>query len=227
MEKNNINNETPGDRLLSVITKYFGNQTIFANLINKDKGSLSSYIKGRYNITKKFALDLESLVGINADYILNGNTPIMKDKERKPIHDGVSVPVVRKVDFKTQTTQHGFTKQYIMQDEHNETNIKDSGEANIVTLLFGNFKTPIPLILSHFSIDFGKTYNIPFGSILLFKEKETFEDGDYVLYKKGKKCKIGIYNNNQLIELKENTIENIDNINIFGSLIFKIESFTY
>ena len=105
------NIETAGDRLLKIINKFFTTQIKFAYLSGMNDGSLSSYLSGRYNISKKIAYKLQDVVGVNSYYLLNGNLPMMADETRKPILEG-NVPYISKTDTKT---LHGITKLYTLE----------------------------------------------------------------------------------------------------------------
>jgi len=169
--------ETAGDRLSIAISKYFGTQALFANLIETSKGNLSSYISGRYNITKNFALKLQNTVGINSEYLLEGEEPIMLDKTRKPIVENVPLHI-SKPDTKT---QHGITKQFILQDEGNQQILKQNGEGSIVNLVLGNLddkSSPFQLLLM--SDKFAKMYK--FNNNATFILKKDFFTDDLVLY---------------------------------------------
>jgi len=70
---------TPAFRLKMVIMQYFKTQKILSIKIAMPPDVLSKYITGRLNITEKVAMQMQDLAGINAEFLLYGNLPIMVD----------------------------------------------------------------------------------------------------------------------------------------------------
>jgi len=221
MKLDNI--ETAGDRLSIAISKYFGTQALFADVIEVSKGNLSSYISGRYSITKNFAIKLQNLVGINSEYLLNGVEPIMLDKTRKPIKENVPLHISR-TDTKT---QHGITKQFILQDEGNQQILKPNGESSIVNLVLGildDKSSPFQLLLM--SDKFAKKYNINNNATLILKKDFVLDD--LVLFSiNSRRFEMGIFHNAEVKDLKSKQIYSVDEIEIIGRVVAKFENIRY
>ena len=80
---------SPGERLDIVISKYFGKQNEFAKVTNLAPSAVSQYTQGE-TITKKAALDIQKIAGVNADYILNGEMPMMLSEKEMPYKEDAS-----------------------------------------------------------------------------------------------------------------------------------------
>jgi len=214
------NIETPGSRLNIVITKYFQTQQDLANIINVDRSSLSSYINGRYTITKKLVNKMQKTAGINADYILNGNLPMMLDEKRKPIITRIS-----KIDAKT---QHGIIKQFILQYEGNQHALKPDGEGSVINVVLGNTEEDNqPFRVLNNVIEFEEKYNISISASIILKKN--YKDNDLVLYYNGSEYEIGVFYKNKIIEMGTNIEYNAneEGIEIKGRVVGKFENIKY
>lgn len=207
-----------GQRLDAVIIKYFGTQKMLADLIGVTQANLSGYISGRNNITKKLAMLMQSKAGVNADFLLNGNAPMMLDTSRKPIFDG-SVPSVEKMNTKT---QHGIIKQYILHDNRQKQRLTENGEASIVHLILDNLTDPVPFMVLQISQIFAERYKISIGSIMVIREN--YIDEDVVLYTKNNQYFLGIYTEGCVVEFSTKIPENSTDVSVVGSVIKKIEN---
>ena len=196
---------------------------MFADLIEISKGNLSSYISGRYNITNNFVEKLQDLVGINPEYILKGTEPVMLDKTRKPLVEGVPLNI-SKTDTKT---QHGITKQYILEDEGNKQTLRPNGESSVVNLVLGNLDDKsYPFQLLQMSEKFATTYNIKNNITLILKKD--FLDDDLVLYTiNDRKYEMGVFNNDKIKELKTKKTYSIEEVDIIGRVVAKFENIRY
>ena len=210
--------ETPGDRLNIVITKYFQNQQDLANIINVDQSSLSSYINGRYTITKKLANKMQKTAGINADYILNGNLPMMLDEKRKPIVSRIS-----KINAKT--TELGIIKHFILRYEGNQHTLSPDGEGSVINVVLGNIEDDDqPFRVLNNVIEFEEKYNISMSASIILKKN--YRDNDLVLYYNGAEYEIGVFYKNKIIEMGTDIGYNINDegIDIKGRVVGKFEN---
>jgi len=223
MEKNNINNETPADRLGAVIIKYFRTQKDVAKLLEMDEGTLSSYISGRYNITKKFAMRLQTTIGINANYILKGIEPMMIDATRRPIFEG-KVPTMSKVDTKV---QNGIIKHYILQYEGDKQILKPNGESSVVNLVLGNLEeNTTSFQVFNSLLEFTEDYGIPVNATLILKKD--YKPNNLVLYNDSEEYKIGILNSEDIItEIKTKTKYRKEDVEIEGRIIGEYKNIRY
>jgi len=203
--------ETPGDRLNIVITKYFETQKEVSGISGVDTGSLSSYISGRYNITKKLTNKLQKTTGISSDYLLNGNLPMMLDDTRKQIISRVS-----KIDAKQ---QHGITTHLILQYEGDMQILKFNGESSVVNLVLGNLEeTPLPFQVFNNLLEFAEDYDIPLGSTLILKRD--YKNKNLVLFTDKENYRLGIYNKKQVTDIKDTSKSyHEDNIDIAGRVV--------
>lgn len=209
------NLHTPGDRLNAVIANYFESQNQLSLIVGVDKTSLSSYIKGRYPITEKFAYKLQKNGGINSQYILKGLEPMMIDASRSP-----------KVHFSNidNKAEHGTTKQYILRDDGMKQKLLPNGCVNVINSIFGENNQQHTFTILQSSFEFARLYDISVGSILIL-EKE-YADDDLVLYtsKKRKQYKLGIYDNGKIINTKIDETLLLDEAEVEGHLTFEIKS---
>ena len=218
-------NETPADRLNAVILKYFKTQLEVALLLGMYRTTLSSYIKGRYNITKKFAMRLQDAVGINAEYILNGTGNMVIDDTQEPYFKS-DVPLISKTDTKT---LHGIIKRYILEYEGSKKVLRESGEESVVSLALGNLEEKSAPFMAYNSLDeFEEHYNISVGSTIILKKN--YVNGDLVLYTYNEQeCEIGIFNKkeNQITEWKTKAEYKVEDVDIMGRVIGKFEKIKF
>ena len=222
MEKNNINNETPADRLNIVSLKYFKMHKDIADLLGITSGTLGGYLSGRHPITNKFTMRLETSAGISANYILNGIMPMMIDKNRMPIHKG-KVPLTSNTEVKT---QHGIIKQFILEYDGNKKVFRDNGEGSVVSLVIGDLEEKnTPFMAFNVLDDFEDDYDIAMNSTIILKKN--YSEGDVVLYTYDDECKIGIYKDNNVTELKTKIVKPVQEIEIKGRVVGKYEKCRY
>lgn len=67
----------PSFRLKLVIMQYFKQQKILSAKSGIPSDTLSKYVTGRLDISENTAMQLQDLAGINADFLINGNLPMM------------------------------------------------------------------------------------------------------------------------------------------------------
>ena len=220
--ENNINTshlKNAGDRLGFFISKYFEKQVAFANKMEIKPDAVSRYVSGKVEITHKFALKMQKKIGLNADFILNGNMPIVIDNCIEPLYEGDIPP-------KTLSKKHDKDTKLISKNQLQLTTsganevLKYANECNIVKFAYANIKNPI--LVSVISPKFCDNYGIPIGSLLVLSDE--VEDGNIVLIKVGSNYEIAKYIDNQFIEYKTDKKINTP-VELVGSLHAKIERY--
>jgi len=222
-ENNNTETvETPTNRLDGAIIKYFKTQKEVADLIGITPANLNNYLTNRATITQKLAMRIQDATGISAKYVLKGEGEIMLDKHRKPIFEG-EVPFVTKVDTKT---QHGITKQFILQYEGNQKILKPNGEGSVIDLVLGSLEdTSISFQIFNTLPEFEEDYGIPITATIILKKN--YKDNDLVLYIINDECEMGVYYQGQITELKTKRVYAAETTEIKGRVIGKFENIRY
>ncbi|MDR0926430.1 MAG: helix-turn-helix domain-containing protein [Ignavibacteria bacterium] len=177
--------QTPeGERLEAVIIKYFVKQKKLADKIGIVPDTLSKYITGRMAITKAFAQQLQGKAGINADYILNGNEPMMLEEALATMpRPRFDAPVPLRMGKKT---LHGITKQYSIDGDDVRAELKDEGEANVASILLGD-TDPQPVIYKLSNLAYRMRYIDRYKKEVRFIVDERMEvkNGNTVIIAKG------------------------------------------
>ena len=220
MLEENVNTnhlKTPGERLDFFITKYFGKQITFANKIDMNPDAVSRYVSNRVKITQKGALKIQKKTGVNADFILNGNTPILIDNSIEPLFEGNIPP---KTLSKRQDTKLVNRRQLQLTISGANEVLKDANECNIVEFAYANIKNPV--LISVISPKFCDDYEIAIGSLLVLSDD--VEDGNIVLIKVGRNYQIAKYIDNQFKEYKTDKKITMQ-AELVGSLHAKIERY--
>jgi len=220
MTEENINTEhlkTPGERLDFFITKYFGKQIAFVNKMETKPDAVSRYVADKVKITHNVALKMQKKTGVNADFILNGNLPVVIDNTIEPIFEG-NIPT--KTLSKRQDTKLVNRRQMQLTISGANEVLKDASECNIVEFAYANIKNP--LLISVISPKFCDYYKIAIGSLLVLSDE--VEDGNIVLVKVGRNYQIAKYIDNQFTEYKTDKKISIQ-AELIGSLHAKVERF--
>jgi plasmid maintenance system antidote protein VapI len=217
--------QTAGQRLEAVVLKHFVKQKLLADKVGVTPNNISMYISGKNTITKKFAMQLQDLAGINADYILNGKEPMMLEdvgiensKPYQTIYDG-PVPITIK---KKTLLQHGYVKQYFLSSEGKKHLLQDNHEGNVVNSVLGGANEQRKFMIVLISSDFCEYYNLQIGTILIIDEE--YSDGDIVLVSYKQRYHFARYENNKLIGKKtKDSMEIVEGMEILGSVFRKID----
>jgi len=133
--------QTPALRLKMVILQYFKTQKILSAKVAIPPDTLSRYVKGRLVITEKAAIQMQDLAGISADFILNGNLPMMLDeaKSAKPYEvkyqgkAAISEFSQLDAEFDTAESNRGFVPRSVLDDSWgNRDNLTQQGKVNVI-----------------------------------------------------------------------------------------------
>jgi len=165
MEQNNTNINisdykelTPALRLNIVVLQYFGKQKNFADATDINYDMASKYISGYMKITKKAAVKMQDLAGINADFVLNGNLPMMLDetKSAKP-YDVVykaNVPIIYpsslqplQKQYETSEISKGFVSLNVLETRGNRAFLTPQGKINIVDITINGIQEPSTVLV--------------------------------------------------------------------------------
>ena len=222
MTEDNVNTNhltTPGERLDFFITKYFGKQIAFANKVGLKSDAVSRYVSDKTKITHNVALTMQKKTGVNADFILNGNLPIVIDNKIEPLFEG-NIPA--KISHKRQDTKLVNRRQLQLTTSGANEVLKDANECNIVEFAYANIKNPV--LISVISPKFCERNDIAIGSLLVLSEE--VEDGNVVLIKIARNYQIAKYIDNQFTEYKtDKIITAVDKIELIGALHAKVERY--
>ena len=220
MIEDNINTDhlkAVEDRLDFFITKYFGKQIVFANKMEIKPDAVSRYVSDKIKITQKIALKMQKKTKVNADFILNGNSPIVIDNNIEPLFEGNIPP---KTLSKRQDTKLVNRRQLQLTISGVNEVLKDANECNIVEFAYANIKNPV--LISVISPNFCKKYEMAIGSLLVLSDE--VEDGNIVLIKLGRNYEIAKYIDNQFTEYKTDKKINLQ-AELVGSLHAKVERY--
>ena len=221
MIENNINTshlKTAGERLGFFISKYFEKQIAFANKMEIKPDAVSRYVSNKVEITHKFALKMQKKIGVNADFILNGNMPIVIDDNIVPLYEGNIPP--KTLSAKKQEANCINKNQLQLTTSGVNEVLKYANECNIVKFAYANIKNPV--LVSVISPKFCANYGMAIGSLLVLSDE--VEDGNIVLIKVGRNYQIAKYIDEQFIDYKTDKKITLQ-AELVGSLHAKIERY--
>ena len=230
---NEYKESTPALRLDVIILKYFSKQKILADMCEITYDMMSKYVSGRSRITKKASMKMQDMAGINADFVLNGNLPMMIDetKAKKPYevrYEGnapvIQSPVDRtKENFKKENklmnrgivsnnilSERGCRGITIPQDNINLIDITIDGIEKVDTFTVQN-----PVFIEKYK----SLFSIKMNSHLVLDLN--FHINDYVLVYIDEEFYLALYKdektfidtaNDEMIKIKD-----IDSIKIYGA----------
>jgi hypothetical protein len=179
--------------------------------------AVSRYVSDKVRITQKFALKMQKKIGVNADFILNGNMPIVIDDSIEPLFEG-NIPL--KTLSKRQDTKLVNRPQLQLTISGANEVLKDTNECNIVEFVYADIKNPV--LISVISPKFCEKYEMAIGSLLVLSDE--VEDGNIVLIKVGRNYEIAKYIDNQFKEYKTDKKITMQ-AELVGSLHAKIERY--
>jgi len=205
------------ERLDFFIAKYFGKQIAFADKMEMKPDAISRYASGKSKITQKFALKMQKKTGLNADFVLYGNLPIVIDDSVEPLYEGNIPP---KMLSKRQDTKLVNRRQLQLTISGANEVLKDASECNIIEFAYANIKNPV--LISVISPKFCENYNIAIGSLLVLSDE--VEDGNIVLIKVGRNYEIAEYIDGQFKDYKTGK-KITSQVELVGSLHAKVERY--
>jgi hypothetical protein len=131
-----------------------------------------------------------------------------------------------KMSVDTKIVEQGMTKQFILQYEGSQQILKPNGEASVVNLVLGSLEdNTLPFQVYNSLLDFSENYGIPLTTTLILKKD--YKDNDYVLYYNGNKYEIGLFSDNKVTEVTNNTIYKSKDVEIKGRIVGKFENFFF
>jgi len=221
--KSKINNQSPCDRLNAVLLKYFITQKNLAQIIGISPNNLGAYTRNINTITEKFAMLLQTKAGINADYILNGNEPMMLANV-EPKYAG-DVPVRNKTKTKYQP-QYDLKKHFVVKNEGKKRRFIDMGQTNINSFVFiEQEKDNEEFIVSIHTQEFEAMYGLAMFDVLIIHTE--YEEGDYILFVRNDNCYIGKYNNGEVVEVRSGEVDGINDVKVIGAIYKKIVNINF
>ncbi len=220
VEETKVQDEiTAGQRLEAVILKYFEKQSILAEKAQVSPNTISQYISGRIGISKKTAMRMQDLAGINANYLLNGEEPMMiantqPAKPYKILHQG-DVPAIKSKQ-EQKTHYRGIIKQMLLESSGSRReNLIDNGEVNIMDVVIDGIKSPINILIT--ATHFREKYQIKANASLVIGEEYT--DGNTVLAFDGKQFMLLEIDGEQMIDIADGKeVKDTESIDIIGAV---------
>jgi hypothetical protein len=216
------NASTPAERLQLVVLKHFGTAATLAKQARMYPNNLSRYMTEKVPISKRFAMQMQDLAGVNANYLLAGEEPMMlPNAESLKSYPPIYEPMQKKIS----ATQHGIAKQYILSDNGTRQEMVNSGEANIASLVYGEIDVNLPFIVYVVSPLFCETYKDYVGISDILIVKTAYSEGDVVLLVSDKQYFLADYKDRKFVDRVTDTpIEADENVKIIGAILKKITS---
>ena len=213
-----------GIRLKKIIDAYFDRQKVFAEKVGISEYTLSRYISGAIPISDKTATSFQMLIGVNKDYLLNGNMPMILD-ERKPLREHLVRKADKSIEERTKQiqtdTSRAFISQKILASSGKRQILAGNGTINLIDFDLSGVENP--MLVSVISLPFCEKYKLSNGVSLMISSE--YQEGEIVLAEVGFYFILAEYYKDKLVDIADQSEHLISDVNIIGKACKKIEIF--
>ena len=192
--------------------------------------AISKYANGRITITEEAVIKMQDLAGINADFILNGNLPMMLDEAKagKPydIKYKGPAPVIKHAALKTIEQQQEITEKTrgiiphsILETRGRKGVLIPQGKINIVDVTINGIQEPSGIIVKDYIfIEQYKSVLLLKTDCLLVLDKSYYVD-DYVFISVDGIFGLAFYQENDIIvDCASGKVIEGEDISIYGAI---------